>query len=91
MWGQTLNDEGKLQGALSLWRRSARDFNNRSDDGEQELSNEVNSINNDIDSGTEGSQKNYQSDSEFASDTEYPVAGPSPRSRKRRGSLTRRR
>lgn len=98
MWGQTLNDEGKLQGALSLWRRSARDFNRS--DGEQETNvggvsnnsiNETNVSNNyDADSGNEGSQKNYLSDGEFASDTDYPVT-PSPRNRKRRGSLTRRR
>jgi hypothetical protein len=32
MWGQALKDEGKVQGALSLWRKSARDFHRNDDD-----------------------------------------------------------
>ncbi len=92
MWSQPTNDEGRLQGALSLWRRSTRDFGKDLEEEEPISGAEQNTTTNsatEIDSGTEGSLVNC-SDGELTSDPDF-ACGPSPRVRKRRGSVTRRR
>ena len=106
MWGQALKDEGKVQGALNLWRKSARDFsrNDGDNDGDGASANSAASTpqlqqmseipNAPIDSATNTTNE-LGSENANLSDGEFPPDSdfsPTPhRHRKRRGSVTRRR
>lgn len=106
MWGQALKDEGKVQGALNLWRKSVRDLSR--DDGENDSGDGasascVGSIpqpqlseitNTPIDSAADSTNQ-IGNETANLSDGELPADSdfsPTPhRHRKRRGSVTRRR
>lgn len=87
MWGQTFKDEGKIQGALNLWRKSARDFNRQEEEQEVE---QTGSTDPGHDSGIDGGLNTYSTDGEIPSDSDYPIT-PNSRHRKHRGFTTRRR
>jgi hypothetical protein len=107
MWGQSLKekDEGKVQGALSLWRKSARDFHRP--DEEAPTADETltkTQSHGDGSGGNEGMIENhtpmmlgeYDSETEGNNSSSYLSEGDFPtsmdsRQRKRRGSVTRRR
>lgn len=87
MWGNTFKDEGKIQGALSLWRKSARDFHRHDEEEEeQEIVEHAGSTDPGHDSGTDGGIN----DVEIPSDSDFPIT-PNSRNRKHRGFTTRRR
>jgi hypothetical protein len=107
MWGQAMRDEGKVQGALSLWRKSARDFHRNDEDD-----NPVATVTSSVSDGTEATLQRQATNTDDTatdsavggehlgietnfSDGEFAdsdfVVTPTSRNRKRRGSVTRRR
>jgi hypothetical protein len=99
MWGQTFKekDEGKVQGALSLWRKSARDFHRNDEEQENgpsdETGNDQSEGHGDEENGTPSTIADGDSETDgtpsYVSDGDLPSTD--SRHRRRRGSLTRRR